>query len=210
MRILHQATLMRCACAASIVWMLSVFGCSSNPAEPQQKATDKEYLALGWSDYEGGRYDSAVNNFTQAYNGSSTPAVRTEALSGRGWSYAQKRNLQMAKGDFTFDLGIAGITPDVRNDVRVGNAFVLYALNDFAGSDSLASAALADNPTYVFSHDPKVTTKRVRLLLAQSYFASGQFALAAGQLDIIDAVHAPHSSDPASLLATITAALNSL
>lgn len=66
MRLLHQATLMRCACAASIVMMLSVFGCSRNPAEPQQKATDKEYLALGWSDYEGGRYDSAVNNFTQA------------------------------------------------------------------------------------------------------------------------------------------------
>lgn len=116
----------------------------------------------------------------------------------------------MAKGDFTFDLGIAGITLDVRNDIRVGNAFVLYALNDFAGSDSLASAALADNPTYFFSHDPKVTTKRVRLLLAQSYFAGGQFALVAGQLDIIDAVHAPHSSDPASLLVTITATLNSL
>lgn len=203
---------MRFVLAASAFVILIVLGCSkdSSPASPEPKPTDKEYLALGWSDFEGKRFDSAVINFTEAYNKATTASARTESLNGRGWTYAYKRDLLMSKGDFVFALGISGIAADVRTDVRVGNAFVLYALNDFAGAASLANAALIDYPTYTFAHDPKVTAKRVRLLLAQSYYASGQFVLAAGQMDIIDASHAPHSPDPSILLGTITAALNLL
>jgi hypothetical protein len=55
-----------------------------------------------------------------------------------------------------------------------------------------------------------VTVKRVRLLLVQSYFANGQFAQAAAQLDMFDPARAPHSAEPPILLGTITAALNSM
>jgi outer membrane protein assembly factor BamD (BamD/ComL family) len=195
-----------------ILAVLAGAGCSkeSSPAGPEQKPTDTDYIALGWSDFDAQKIDSAVNNFTQAYNQASTSVVRGDALSGRGWSYAYKRDLVKSNGDFVFAIGFSEISSAALNDVRAGAAFVAYSLNDFSSAITYSIAVLADNPSYTFSHDAKVTAKRVRLLLAQAYYANGQFSSAAGQLDIFDPARSPHSSDPSILLASITAALNSL
>lgn len=192
--------------------IVSLLGCSkdSSTTGPVEKLPEKNSLELGWKDFQEQRYDGAILNFTDAYNNALTAAVRAEAIGGRGWTYAYKRDLSKAVSDFVFALGIAGITDTVQNDIRVGYAFVLYALNDFSRAISFGDAVLRDQPTYSFSHDPRVTTKRVRLLLAQSYYASGLFISAASQMDIVDPSGAPHSSDPAILLGKILAALNSL
>jgi hypothetical protein len=115
-----------------------------------------------------------------------------------------------SSGDFIFANSFIGISPAALNDVRAGAAFVLYSLNDFPSAITYSSAVLTDNPTYTFSHDAKVTAKRLRLLLVQSYYANGQFSSAASQMDIVDPARSPHSSEPSVLLASITAALNSL
>jgi tetratricopeptide (TPR) repeat protein len=187
-------------------------GCSkdSSPSGSDQKLTDAEYLAQGWSDFDAKRYDSAINNFTQVYVQTSSLQVRADALNGRGWSYLNKRDLARSSGDFVFANGIAGITPAALLDVRAGAACTLYSMNDFSSAITYSGAVLADSPTFTFSHDPKVTAKRLRLLLAQSYFATGQFALTSAQLDILDPARSPHSSEPAALLASITSVLNSL
>ena len=196
----------------SVAIAMTLLACSKDSAStgPGPALTDRDYLALGWQHFEAQRYDSAGTNFTSAYNLASTQAVRGEALSGRGWSSMYKRDLSRAKGDFSIAAGVTGIPTNVLNDVRVGNAFTLYSMNVFVDAATNANAALTDNPSYTFSHDAKVTVKRVRLLLVQSYFANGQFALAAAQLDIIDPARAPHSSEPTILLGRITATLNSL
>ncbi len=195
----------------SILLFLTMIGCSkdSTSTGPPPPA-EKDNLALGWRSFEAQRYDSAVTYFTNSYNEATTVALRGESLNGRAWSYMYKRDLVKSKGDFVFATGLTGITATVLNDVRVGSAFVLYSLNDFSGAASNADAALSDNPAYVFAHDPKVTLKRVCLLIVQSYFANGLFIQSAAQLDIVDPLRAPHSADPAILLGNITAALNSL
>ena len=187
-------------------------GCAkdSSSTGPDQKLTDTEYLAQGWSDLDAQRYDSAVNNFTNAYNQGTTPGVRGDALNGRGWSYAYKRDLVNSRGDFVFASSYNGITPSALNDVRAGGAFVLFSMNDFPSAITYSSAVLNDNPSYTFSHDVKVTAKRLRLLLVQSYYANGQFSSAASQMDVVDPSRSPHSSDPSVLLVSITSALNSL
>ena len=195
----------------SIIAVLGCAGCSKDGSSgPEQKLSDTEYIALGWSDFEAQRFESAVNNFTQAYNQASTPLVRGDALNGRGWSYAYKRDLIKSSGDLVFANSFNGISPVALNDVRAGAAFVLYSLNDFSSSITYSSAVLTDNPSYTFSHDVKVTAKRLRLLLVQSYYANGQFSSAASQMDIVDPARSPHSPDPSVLLAAITSALNSL
>jgi len=192
--------------------VLSMAACSkdSTPTGPGLTLSDKEYVSQGWQQFEAQRYDSAITSFTSAFNTASSQSVKGEALSGRGWSSMYKRDLLNAKSDFTIALGLPGITSAILNDARVGDAIALYSLNGFADAASAASAALTDNPSYAFVHDAKVTTKRVRLLLVQSYFANGQFVQAAAQLDILDAARAPHASDPVTLLGSITSALNSL
>jgi hypothetical protein len=203
---------MRLFVALSVIAVIAGSGCSKdNSSGPQQNPSDMDYIAMGWSDFDAQRFDSAVNNFTQAYSSqTSTPLLRGEALNGRGWSYAYKRDLVKSRGDLVFAIGLNGISPAALNDVRAGAAFVLYSMNDFSSAITYSSAVLTDAPSYAFAHDAKVTAKRLRLLLTQSYYANGQFSSASSQMDIVDPARAPHSSDPSVLLATITAALNSL
>ena len=195
----------------SFVLAVGFFACSKDSSTgPVPGPENRDYLALGWSNFETQKYDSAVTNFTSAYNQATTVAARGEALSGRGWSYTYKRDLSKGKADFVFAVGLTGVAPAVMNDIRVGGALALYSLNDFSTAASYASTALTSNSSYIFSHDSKVTAKRVRILLAQSYYAAGQFSQCAAQLDILDAAHAPHVADPAGLLAVIASLLNSL
>ena len=203
---------MRLFISVSIIAVLVGAGCSkeSSSSGPDQKLSDTEYIALGWSDFEAQRFDSAVNDFTQAYNQTSLPVVRGDALNGRGWSYAYKRDLAKSKSDFVFAISFNGINPAALSDVKAGAAFVFYSLNDFPSAITYSNAVLTEIPTYTFSHDAKVTSRRLQLLLVQSYYANGQFSSAANQLDIFDPARSPHSSDPSILLASITSALNSL
>jgi len=196
----------------AVLFILAFLGCSKDTAStgPIEPPPPGDPLVQAWRDFEEKRYDSAILNFTDAYNKSTANAVRAEAIGGRGWAYAYKRDLARSKSDFIFALNITGITGTVRTDIWIGYAFVLYALNDFTGTISFAGATLTENPIYTFAHDSRVTTKRVRLLLAQSYYAGGQFVSAAHQMDLIDPSGAPHSADPATLLGKILAALNSL
>jgi hypothetical protein len=194
-----------------LLMLLAAAGCSkgSSSTGPEDSKV-RESLAQGWQDFEGQRFDSAVNDFTDAFTAASSSADRGEALTGRGWSYAYKRNLPLARTDLVFATGISGIASSALTDARVGAAFVLFALNDFTGAAAYADSALSSTPSYAFTHDSKVTAKRIRLLLAQSYFANGQFSQAASQMDIFDPAHAPHSSDPTVLLGSISVALSSL
>jgi tetratricopeptide (TPR) repeat protein len=195
----------------SIVLGMGISACSKDSSTgPGPVPVEKDYLALGWSNFESQKYDSAVTNFTAAYNQATTPSVRGEALAGRGWAYTYKRELSKGRADFVFANGLTGIAPAVLNDIRVGGAFALYSLNDFSTAASYASAALTSDPSYVFTHDSKVTARRLRILLAQSYYAAGQFSDCAVQLDLLDAAHAPHSVDPAGLLVVIATLLNTL
>jgi hypothetical protein len=195
----------------SIIALLACSGCSKDSStSPNQNLSDAEYVAQGWNDFAAQRYDSAVNNFSQAYIQTTSVAVRGDALNGRGWSYAYKRDLTKASGDLVFAVNLNGISPATLNDVRAGAAFVLYSMNSFSSAITYSTAVLTDSPSYVFSHDSKVTARRLRVLLAQSYFASGQFSSAASQMDIIDPARAPHSSEPSVLLTSITGVLNSL
>ena len=140
----------------------------SSPTGPGLTLKDKDYVALGWQQFEAQRYDSAITSFTNAYLVSSTSSVQGEALCGRGWSSMYNRDLPKAKSDFTLAVGISGLTPEVLNDARAGSAFALYSLNEFPDAASSAIAALTSNPSYAFVHDAKVTAKRLRLLLVRS------------------------------------------
>lgn len=193
-------------------FVLLLLGCGKESAltPPPETPDDKALLASGWKDFEEKKFDSAIANFTEAYNKSTSAAIRAESLCGRAWAYSYKRDFAKAKSDFAFALGVSGITTDIDLDVRTGHSFVAHALNDFTSAIALAHAVVVQRPTYVFAHDARVTAKRVRMLLIQCYFADGQFTQAAAHIDLFDPANAPHASDPVILLQKILAARGSL
>jgi len=134
---------------AKPVWMLGIafatffLACSNDSTTgPEPAPGEKDRLALGWSNFESQKYDSAVTNFTAAYNQATTAAARGEALSGRGWAYTYKREISKGRADFVFATDLTGTAPAVLADIRVGGAFAMYSLNDFSTAATYASAAL--------------------------------------------------------------------
>ncbi len=195
----------------AIVTVLIPLGCGTElSTEPDLLLTPEELIARGWNRFTSGLYNEAVDDFTRAHNGATLGSLRSEALNGRGWSYAYRREFTRARSDFTLALNIVGSLPPTRTDVRAGLAFVLFSLKQYNACLNQAQNALIENPNYQFAHDARVTARRLRLLIAQAAFAEGLFNEAASALDQFDPASAPHSNDPVALLLAIQRGLNSL
>jgi len=178
-----------------------------NGAGDDKAAAIKTLIQSGWQAFAAKDYANAEARFGQAIPLAQLSVIydslHAEALSGRGWAKAYRRNFFPAKNDFTESLTHAkrGVRTDL--SAKAGLALVHHALNEFAAAIPRALEVVNSSPNYAFEHDAKVTFKRLRLLLAQSYYTLGDFPKAAEQLDILDPPGRPHSTDPVILLQQI-------
>ncbi|MFH0992355.1 MAG: hypothetical protein V1799_20335 [bacterium] len=192
--------------------LLAASGCStsSDPSASQNSDLASEYLMRAWKEFESKRYDAASLLFTDAINSATTDSVKADGYSGRGWSALLSRKLSNALSDYDKALNISQAPEPVKIDAKAGRSYAQFAAKDFSGTIASASEVLRLRSSYTFSHASAVTATQVRLLLAQSYFATGQYYQAAQQLDILNPQQAPHSSDPTLLLAKITSLVSIL
>ncbi len=186
----------------------------SSPSTVQLKgngdATILQIISLiqsGWQSFSNRDYNDAFNKFDQAVSLARTSSrydsLQAEAECGRGWARAYNRNFSLAKNDLLASLAHQSIAQRVSLNSKAGLAFVHHALNEYASAIQRALEVLNVNQNYVFEYDQRVYYKRLRLVLAQSYYSLGDFQNAAKQLDIIDPANAPHSTDPVTLLKQI-------
>ncbi|CUT00498.1 choice-of-anchor D domain-containing protein [Candidatus Kryptobacter tengchongensis] len=173
-------------------------------------ATINQIVSLiqsGWQSFSNKNYNDAFTKFDQAVSLARTnsryDSLQAEAECGRGWSRAYNREFQLAKNDLLSALAHQSASQNVTLNSKAGLAFVHHALNEFSSAIQRALEVLNANPNYVFVYDNRVYHKRLRLVLAQSYYTLGDFQNAASQLDIIDPAGAPHSTDPTVLLRQI-------
>ncbi|MFN3135874.1 MAG: choice-of-anchor D domain-containing protein [Candidatus Kryptonium sp.] len=171
-------------------------------------------IQSGWQSFSNKDYNGAFTKFDQAVSLSRTSSrydsLRAEAECGRGWSRAYKREFSLARNDLLNSLAHQSVSQSVSLNSKAGLAFVHHALNEFSSAIQRALEVLNVNPNYVFAYDSRVYYKRLRLVLAQSYYTLGDFKSAAQQLDIIDPAKAPHSTDPTILLRQIQEMWNRL
>ncbi len=164
-------------------------------------------IQLGWQSFRNRNYNDAFSNFDQAvslaHTNSRYDSLQAEAECGRGWARAYNREFSLAKNDFLNSLAHQSVTQTVSLNSKTGLALVHHALNEFSSAIQRALEVLNSNPNYVFEYDSRVYHKRLRLVLAQSYYTLGDFQKAAQQLDIIDPANAPHSTDPVILIRQI-------
>ncbi len=164
-------------------------------------------IQSGWQLFTARNYDGALVKFDSAVTLARTNTIydslQASAECGRGWTRAYRREFSLAKNDLLNSLAHQSVSQSVKLNSRAGLSLVHHALNEFPSAIQRALEVLNDNPNYVFQYDNRVYHKRLRLVLAQSYYTLGDFQNAARQLDIIDPAGAPHSSDPITLLRQI-------
>ena len=167
----------------------------------------KNLISSGWQLFESKKYTDAEVKFDSAVVLSSGISVldslKAEAWLGRGWSRAHLEDMDNAKLDLLSSAGVQSANPRVILGAKAGLAFVHHALNEYNNAIKRANEVLNEDANYVFEHDSRVYYKRLRLVLAQSYYSIGDFQKAASELDILDPANAPHSTDPVELLRAI-------
>ncbi len=192
-------------------------GCKKQTTEPNEVqlsgSGDETILKIinliqsGWQLFTARNYDGALVKFDSAVTLARTNTIydslQASAECGRGWTRAYRREFSLAKNDLLNSLAHQSTSQSVKLNSKAGLSLVHHALNEFPSAIQRALEVLNDNANYVFEYDNRVYHKRLRLVLAQSYYTLGDFRNAALQLDIIDPAGAPHSSDPIILLRQI-------
>jgi tetratricopeptide (TPR) repeat protein len=170
--------------------MVVVLGCGGDDGGGPSD-TAASLTAAGWTLFEQGEYDLAIDKFERALE---LDADYADAFNGLGWSHAKLDLLADALENFGMcvtsdsDLteGYAGCAPVYRDyDTEPAH---------FDSAAAFASTALTQEPSFEFSHDEDFNWRDLRLIMAQSYYGLGEFLLAKDQVDALGGV----SLDPES------------
>ena len=175
-----------CYHAVSIAIIVSLAGCVSGPDDaivlPPIDTSDSFYelkVAEAWIRFESADYNGSILTFGEALD---MDPLRSDAYLGLGWCYAMIDDLQNSVSNFQVVIEKDSAGPDGYASI----AFVYLAQNEYAKATAAADRAiLLGGEEYVFHHIPEVETRNLRLLIAECYYAAGQYAEAQAQVDIL-------------------------
>ena len=159
--------------------LITLFKCGGDNLTGPSVDSAKKMVEDGWAKYEIGEYSAALSKFNAAARLNPT---FVDIYNGLGWTHFALHNVEQAA--IQFNTGVSK-EPNVL-DILVGYSFVLYENNNYSlesGSLKWALRAIEvdstefdmDGVDYYFVHNPKVTAKELREIMALSYFYIGKF-----------------------------------
>jgi tetratricopeptide (TPR) repeat protein len=168
------------------VILVLIVGCGGDNLTGPSVGSANRMVSDGWGLYKIGEYNSALSKFNGALK--LNPKL-VDVYNGLGWTHFALNNIKQAVQQFNTG---AGKNPNYL-DVIVGSAFSSYENNDYSvenGSLKWALKAIEvdsagfdmNGVDYTFSHNPKVTAKELRKIIALSYFYIGKFEDSYNQL----------------------------
>jgi tetratricopeptide (TPR) repeat protein len=169
--------------------LLSVMigGCSSGGGDGQKTAG--QVTAEGWSAYSAKNYTDASARFAEALT---LDANFVDAYNGAGWSNAKLNAMPGAVASFT-----TGLTKDPANiQIKAGLAFVYSVQKEYALSIQRGNEVLAADSVWSFSRDLSIGAADIHLMLAEDYFAQGDFSASLQQVQKLNALFNANVSTP--------------
>ncbi len=149
--------------------------------------TAEQLTNEGWNKFEAGDYGGAASSFEAAV------ALDTSyhpAYLGLGWAHLKQRNAGLAEEALkTYSLKVSG-----SDDAIAGLALACHAQDKLKDAIDYATQLLSSDPTWSFSHDVSSNYLDVALVLAHSYYETGDFQ---SSLDVVNQYFDPgFSVDP--------------
>lgn len=158
-------------------------GGDSGPSESASSLT-----AEGWTHFESGEYGLSVDKFERAL---ALDPSYADAHNGLGWSYARLDSLSRSLDSFGKAITETGLSA-VLTDSYAGSSPAYRDLDTrpshFDSAAVYASNALSLDRRYVFEHDEDFDWNDLHLIMAQSYFALGDYASAKVRVDSLDGI----------------------
>ena len=175
------------------VALIGAFLMGCGPTDPGEGGGDEntapDATSQGWTAFRAGDYETAASSFILALT---LDASNADAHNGLGWSLTNLGNLQNALTSFdtAIDNGLASA------DALAGKTIILRDRRpvDHSATIDAATATLVKDQDWVFEHDTRLDWRDVRLVLAQSYFAIGEYDIVNDQIELLGGTR----QDPAS------------
>lgn len=136
------------------------------------------YLRDGWSAYVAGDLGLARQLFNESL---SRNALFADVFAAFGWLQLRLDSLAAAQASFNAALAVESQAP-----IALAGLAVLSMVED-QPSNTIAhtTAILSVNPQWTYKYNPKINAQRLRLMLAEAYFLTGQIPQAQAQLDLL-------------------------
>lgn len=145
------------------------FSCKEKVNEPPPP-DDNLYINQGWEAFSKREYQTALDKFTEAMRMDSSIA---DAYNGAGWSSGKLNLLDNAVKYFL----IGKSKPNSVLDINAGLSIIYNAKKEYNLSISEAFVIFRTNPEWFFSRDTSVNKFDLRIILAENYFALGNFEI---------------------------------
>jgi len=163
------------------LFLVLAVGCGGGDSGPSETASSR--AAEGWTLFESGDYEGAIEKFDRAVILDLTYA---DAYNGRGWSYARLDSLSRSLNDFGRAIARTGQGAALA-DFYAGSSPVYRDIetrpSHFDSAVVFASDALALDRRYIFSHDSDFDWHDLHLIMAQAYFALNDYTSANARVD---------------------------
>ncbi len=161
---------------------LLIFGCGGNGPGPEPGPTPGELTSAGWAKFESGNYNDAINNFNSAIG---VDVNYSEAYCGLGWCYAMLSDDSLSAKNFETCLSFTN--PDsIALWAKAGLAFAYEAETLHNQAIDKAKEVLSADSSWKFSHDATCSASDLRLLLAECYYAIGEFDSSLAEVQILN------------------------
>ncbi|MBM3319384.1 MAG: hypothetical protein FJY73_01725 [Candidatus Eisenbacteria bacterium] len=136
-------------------------------------------LASGWQRFAAADYAGAIEKFEDAVE---SDRGLGEGHNGIGWCYFRLDSLDLALAEFQTSIakGLVGA------DAQAGRCLILNRMDEYRQAIFAGEAVLAIDPLFKLAADPTVDVRDVRLAMAQSHLALGEYAETLDQLTNID------------------------
>jgi tetratricopeptide (TPR) repeat protein len=171
----HRFKLLNSIILSALIIAFGISGCGE---EEPEGPTAEEITNEGWALYTASDYAGALAKFDEAI---SEDSAYVDAHVGMGWSYGRMTQLADCISSFQ-----AALAKDAQNaDALAGIALAYLANDEYDQAITNANQVLAINPSYSFAHG-NVTSRNLRILLAESYYYKGDFENAQSQVDILN------------------------
>lgn len=165
-------------------WVIAILpaalllGCGDdNPGPPVDPVVEK--LDAGWALFSAGEYEGAIAEFDDAV---AMRAGLGDGHNGRGWSYLRLGLLETALREF--DTAVA--KGFVGAGAQAGRCLILNRLDEYRQCVFAGEAVVAQDSRFELKADRTLDIRDVRLAMAQSHFALGEYEEALEQIEVVD------------------------
>ncbi len=134
-------------------------------------------ISEGWAEYGAGNYEYAIARFEKALEADPNSA---EAYNGIGWSMARLGQVRDSIDNFK-----KAVEKNSDNaDAHAGLAGAYFADGDYERAIASAKSLLLRRSEYSSHHD-EIRAADIRILLAECYYNTGDYAAARAQIDLL-------------------------